>query len=46
MRAYKKTNVNTETEGLVIGAESSDERTAGKRRDIKETYLLYEKQSP
>lgn len=45
MRAYKK-NVNTANEDLVIGAESSYEGTAGKRRDIKETYLPCEKQSP
>lgn len=41
-----KKHVNTTTEGLVRGAESSDEGTAGKRRDIKKTYLPYKKQSP
>lgn len=45
MRAYKK-KVDMVTEGLVIGAKSSDEGTAGKKRNIKETSLPYEKQSP
>lgn len=41
MRAYKKTYLDTATEGLVTKEGSSDWRTAGEMSDIKKNHLPY-----